>query len=1658
MLARISLFAACIALGLFFAAPASAEPPTFQFAFGSEGIGSGQFDHPADIAIDAEGNAWVVDENNYRVQKFSKAGEYLGAFGNSGFEAGEFNRPTSIAIDVEEDLWVADAGNHRVQEFDAEGKFLQSLGSSGTGNGQFSGGGPEGVAIDAEGDVWVSDTYNGRVQEFDSEGKFIQVVGSYGSGEGEIGEATGIDVAPGGDVWIADWQNNRVEVFDQKGELVRQFGSAGSGAGKFSHPDAIDVDVEGNVWVGDEGNDRVQRFDELGEYVDEFGSEGSGEGEFEFGYPFGIITDSGNHVWVADANNHRVQVWEIEKADPTPACSEGSSSTEVGQLLELVPGELKCKGEAPLAYELVSEPEDGEISEFDSETGSLTYTPDAEFKGPDSFTFRAANKHGTSSAATFYVEVGKRPKCKDIALPTEPEQPVPVQLECSGDFLEDAYEIISGPSDGEVSEFDPETGALTYTPDEEFLGLDQIVYRRSSWIHKSAATVSIAVCHPPTIGLAGEVADPEAPGVYLTVRARVGKPSCEVSQIAAIRVYIDENLTFSEQRNCWIGCFSSNMTRTVQLPYPDVIGERDYRVEVEDQFGAEAEPEEFSKKTSEEGTILDLEAEVSKEEGCDKKLKAWRKPYPMRGNVVIGTKCADIITPQKGATIYRGLGGDDRIIGGGRPDKIRGEGGSDTIIAGRGNDKMFGGAADDYLLGGAGDDYLDGELENDSLIGGAGADRIQGRDGDDLVRGGTTVDTLDGGAGENTLSFADGVTPGFRLFPEGKGGPITAFVSGFPKKHEERGVYVNLNAGSPIGDNGEAARFGGGFDRIIAGSFQNVIGTAFADLIVGSDGANVIDAGGGTDIVRSGAGDDRILGGDDQDFLDGGSDQSAGVVDGGGDADTCLNAPESVDCESEEPETELVQPEAKSLAIGLIGSEAELSPGNVYVRGTAGNDDLTASWSPGVVTVAAAGSGGRFDPEESGVAGCTIESETKAQCAVSGPDSIVIHGAAGRDLLRAQDLPKEMSVTLLGGEQGDTLIGGGATEDVLVDGTGTGDDRLRGNNGDDALFANGGKDKLNGGAGDDLFVSSVVCGGDTIHGAVGADNANWAQLVGAEIEAENEEYPQTREDHIYEDPSHGAKVRIAQGTISQQGIGCGEVGHISGVEHLEGSRGPDVLVGDDETNVLLGRAGADVLIGKGGDDRMLANNRSKKKDATPAEKKDRDKRLDCGSGDDKLKRDPADKPIVDGDCEKAPVVKGRQARVSGIASGSLSEAPPEALDEAEIGAATDPEAVSPAAFFRLDEASGTSVVNWQDQEETDPEEEGPENESEEEPEEEESKEEQEELEEEEPHNNPSEEEEADEERPGAYEGGELGEPGAFEESQAVHLDGSDDYIDLTTGWDPRDFIIYDCREVVSGYSVEMWVKLDGEASAREELFSRTEAGNGFSLFRSEDGKLNFSVFGLTEAPTVSTHGPVGDGEWHHVVATMAQKFGESCPTFASLSFFPEEEPETLETSRIVLYVDGFPYVLDLGNGNAIPGPTPNAHNIVGAREGDTSPNWLAGTVDDVAIYGEALSIGDVESHLSVSEAPQPSVFLEPPLDTFDEDEDEVPDSLDNCPEASNPEQEDEDVDGIGDACEPEFDTDEDGIADELDNCPDDVNAKQEDSDENGVGDACEPSE
>lgn len=468
-------------------APAVASP-LYQSGFGSSS-GPGRLEHPADVAVDAEGNVWIADHASDRIVEYNASGEYVSQFGSTGFSPGYLEQPSALAIDGEGNIWVADTNNYRVDEFRPTGEFVQDIEVAG----------PEGIAVDSEGHIWASATRVGRLEEFNSSGKLIRQVSEYGSGEEQLEEPTGLDFGPEGDVWVTDWQLNRVKVFGPSGEFVRQIGEFGAGPGQFEHPDAIDVDTEGTVLVGDEGNTRIDVFNQKGEFVEHFGNPVE---TLNFVWPFGIAS-SGNHFWVTNPNAHTVQKWRT-KESATPACQAGSATTDVNQTLVLEAGALGCEGEKPLEYEISSGPEHGEITGFSSETGALSYVPQLGYYGSDSFTFKATNALGSSAATLFRLGVGKRPSCEeDLGESTPVAESLPIDLSCVGTApLE--YEIVSAPEFGEIVEFDPATGHLVYEPQPEFAGYDEFSFAATNVLGSSPIErVRIGVGEAPSCESAG---------------------------------------------------------------------------------------------------------------------------------------------------------------------------------------------------------------------------------------------------------------------------------------------------------------------------------------------------------------------------------------------------------------------------------------------------------------------------------------------------------------------------------------------------------------------------------------------------------------------------------------------------------------------------------------------------------------------------------------------------------------------------------------------------------------------------------------------------------------------------------------------------------------------------------------------------------------------------------------------------------------------------------------------------------------------------------------------------------------------------------------------------------------------------------------------------
>jgi YD repeat-containing protein len=298
--------------------PKVEEPSTYQGSFGAEGTGNGQFKRPADVAIDADHNIWVVDRENHRIQKFDGSGQFIKAFGSQGSENGQLSWPSAIAIDPEGDVWVADRGNHRVQQFNQAGEFISKFGVTGGGAGQLFA--PEGLAVDAKGNIWVATptVFNIRVQKFSPSGELLKMVGANGSGPGQFNQPAAIAVGPEGNVLVADRGNNRVQVFSEAGDFVRQWKGWGDAA--FT-PSAIDVDEQGTVWVGDIGKHRVLGFTAYGDLLAQFGSQGSGGGQFNLSAPVGLEADPSGDVWLADSGNHRLEKW-LAVGDAPPE-SEG---------------------------------------------------------------------------------------------------------------------------------------------------------------------------------------------------------------------------------------------------------------------------------------------------------------------------------------------------------------------------------------------------------------------------------------------------------------------------------------------------------------------------------------------------------------------------------------------------------------------------------------------------------------------------------------------------------------------------------------------------------------------------------------------------------------------------------------------------------------------------------------------------------------------------------------------------------------------------------------------------------------------------------------------------------------------------------------------------------------------------------------------------------------------------------------------------------------------------------------------------------------------------------------------------------------------------------------------------------------------------------------
>jgi DNA-binding beta-propeller fold protein YncE len=159
----------------------------FVTAFGAPG----QF-RPVDVAI-AGDRLYVTDLHHHQVQVLDKtSGKILFKFGKAGSADGELFHPTNIALAPEGDLYVVDTGNYRVQRFTLDGKHVKTLGSVGSTPGSFAR--PKGIAVDRSGRMYVGDAAFENVQVFDGNGNLLLDFGQPAAGNEGLSLPAGVSI------------------------------------------------------------------------------------------------------------------------------------------------------------------------------------------------------------------------------------------------------------------------------------------------------------------------------------------------------------------------------------------------------------------------------------------------------------------------------------------------------------------------------------------------------------------------------------------------------------------------------------------------------------------------------------------------------------------------------------------------------------------------------------------------------------------------------------------------------------------------------------------------------------------------------------------------------------------------------------------------------------------------------------------------------------------------------------------------------------------------------------------------------------------------------------------------------------------------------------------------------------------------------------------------------------------------------------------------------------------------------------------------------------------------------------------------------------------------------------------------------------------------
>ncbi len=240
----------------------------FSKFFGASGSGNGQFStgSPTRMEIDAEGNFYLCDVNNNRIQKFDSNGNYVSSFGiqetqsSDQYTNGAFITVAGIAVDNSGDIYVVDSGKHNVQKFKNSGSHLLTQGTYSSTPYDSTYYNPGDIAFDPHGFIYVVETGGKRVQKFDLNMLYL---GQWSIGGAYISNSS-IYCDSLGNVYVTVGTKTVVK-YDGSGNVLLNF----TDEENLSTAKGVSTDAAGNIYVADTSG-KLVKYSSAGVFIEKY--------------------------------------------------------------------------------------------------------------------------------------------------------------------------------------------------------------------------------------------------------------------------------------------------------------------------------------------------------------------------------------------------------------------------------------------------------------------------------------------------------------------------------------------------------------------------------------------------------------------------------------------------------------------------------------------------------------------------------------------------------------------------------------------------------------------------------------------------------------------------------------------------------------------------------------------------------------------------------------------------------------------------------------------------------------------------------------------------------------------------------------------------------------------------------------------------------------------------------------------------------------------------------------------------------------------------------------------------------------------------------------------------------------------------------------------